>query len=127
VSSIHPTSQPVRDIASVAVRGDAALQTRAGVDGSAVVDARGLVEGLVGARVGLVYAVGQAVAAGRARRAVADHARDDARRARVLHLPVLVAGRGAVVVLHEARVLWRGLANPYVGMGWWVVVLTRTP
>lgn len=103
MSSIHPTRQPIRDVASIAVRRDPALEPRAAVDRSTVIDARGLVERLVGRRAGLVDALREAVAGRGARRAVADHARDDACGARVLHA-VLVAGGRAVVVLHQARV-----------------------
>ena len=105
----NPTSQPVGDIRRITMRGNPTLEPGAAVDAARVVETGALVEDVLAvagrARVpGVVHALGQAVAGVGSGGALADHGGDDVVGARVLDPAVVVAGAGAVVALHDARV-----------------------
>jgi len=125
VEMAYPASQAVGDVAGVAVRRDAVFQLARRGDGARVVDASGFVvpgddvsnwefDGVRKSRGGYALAdIGglrlaqgllEPVAGSGSRRAVLNHLRDLRLRAGVLHAAV-VAGAGAVVRLHETRVV----------------------
>lgn len=79
-------------------------------DGARVVDAGSAVKGGDIAPAGLVDAVGETVTVVGTSSTLADHLVDGSRRARVLDIAIVVAGAGAVVVLHQT-----GVANTIVG------------
>lgn len=112
---IHPPGQPVGDITSIAMRSNTALKSGAPVNRAGVVDPRSAVEATVTRPARLVDTVRQAVAVIGTGRALADHLGDDTRRAGVLHLArdVAVAGPGAVVALHQARVAHAVVGRPH--------------
>ncbi len=97
------------NVAGIAVSCDAILKVSVRRNGSAVVDPGSAVEARNVAVVlvpvtTLVDAVGEAIAGGGTRGALTDHLEDGRVRARVGDHAVIVAGAGAVVILHETRV-----------------------
>lgn len=103
-----PADQAVGDVGAVAVGGTATAQVPAGSDRARVVHAGGDVVlagvGCAGRGEELDQAV-TARRAGDALGAVPDHLGDGGQRARVLDDAGVVAGAGAVVALHHARVV----------------------
>lgn len=115
-----PAGQAVGDVTGIAMRGDALAEVAAGVDAAGVVDAGADVKAAVVDGAGQGDGLLEAVAGGGAGRAVADHLDDVGARAGRLDQVVLVAGRGAVVVLHQAwvadapvcrRCCWSGVSG----------------
>ena len=109
-----PARQTIRDIRAVAMRRDALAQVAGSVHRARVVQPGRNVKRRDVARARLIDTLRQAVAVVRPRAALADHARNDVLGTRILHYAgdIAVAGRVAVVVLHQA-----GVADAEVGRG----------
>lgn len=102
--ALRPASQPVRNVAAVAVSGDTETEVAGGIDRARVVHASGPVEVLHTLAAGFTKQLLETVAGCSARHAVLDHLVDLGLRARVLHVRAVVAGAFALVGLEQARV-----------------------
>lgn len=110
MSGPDPPGQPIRNITRIAMRGNAVLQAPTRSDAATVINPRGAIKVGIIALAALIDTLGQAIAITRASSAIRYHLADGAGRAGVLHHAIVVARRGAVVVLHQA-----GIAHAVVG------------
>lgn len=100
-----PAQETVGNVRDVAVRSDALTQVPRGSDRARVVAAGSLVVGRDAAAALLSETLLQTIASSGTLGAVLDHLQDLALRAWALHIGTVVAGAGAVVALHETRVV----------------------
>ena len=106
MSRPNPPRQPIRNITCVAMRGNAVLQLATRGNAPTVIDPSRAIEISDVALAALIDALCQAIAVASTSCAVVDHLLDGAGRAGVLHATIVVACRGAVVILHQSWVAY---------------------